>query len=198
MEGLVLGGEPLKSDYAHVGVDKITYEHIMNSRKQFWTLTPYMESSTENIVWRYMVIPISCPFQNIIQISLSHFFKYPTIFIHELLVYLCLSWTCESLISLWISYGLTYSSMIWCILCIFLCISSIKEWFYVYSTDFFMSFTLMSHFLQFMRTSYQIRNIAFIMRSLYRNLKYHMDPKEISLRDDGLKVWSQRPKLCRI
>ena len=48
--------------------------------------------SPQNIVWRYIVLSLSCDFQNIVEISLSHFFwEYHTIFNHEILVYFSLS-----------------------------------------------------------------------------------------------------------
>ena len=42
-------------------------------------------------------------------------------------------------------------------------ISCIKESFFLYYTDFFTNFTLMSHFLQFTRIFYPIGNIASIV-----------------------------------
>ena len=62
---------------------------------------PCITTRPENIVWRYIVMLISCDFQNIVEISLSHFFwPYHTIFNHEILVYFSLSWTCESLMNI--------------------------------------------------------------------------------------------------
>ena len=57
------------------------------------TLRAALCISFDDISW-YL---ISYHFQNIVKISLSHFFwKYHTIFYHVLLVYFSLSWTCES------------------------------------------------------------------------------------------------------
>ena len=63
---------------------------------------------------------ISRDYQNTIEILLSHFFwKYHTIFNHEILVYFSLSMDLSKLNDfIYISYGLTYSSMNWCIFCV--------------------------------------------------------------------------------
>ena len=60
----------------------------------------------------------------------------------------------------------------------FLCMLCIKEWFYVYHTEFFTNFTLMSHFLEFTPFFCQIGNIANIVWWLFQHLQYRVDPKQ--------------------
>ena len=52
----------------------------------------WVTTNPQDIVWRYIVLSLSCDFQNIVEISLSHFFwEYHTIFNYEILVYFSLS-----------------------------------------------------------------------------------------------------------
>jgi len=65
-------------------VDQAAALSLSQSKRSLWSIVLIRP---ENIVWRYIVMLISCDFQNIVEISLSHFFwPYHTIFNHEILL----------------------------------------------------------------------------------------------------------------
>ena len=47
---------------------------LTQSHCTLWTRCIGIASSPQNIVWRYIIMQLSCHFQNIVKISISHFF----------------------------------------------------------------------------------------------------------------------------